>query len=464
VDWAISDGDAQWFHFTNILWNAAAVTLLYLLLSIWVPGAPAIVGALIFAVHPVHVEAVANVVGRAEVMAAVFSLGAMLLWTRRSREGAHGGTRILPVLLLYLLAVLSKESAIMLPALLVLCDVCSGLLARHNIREWLRMRVALLAALGLLAIIYVLERSMVTGGLGPTIVDPTLDVATSNTARILTALQAWPIILRLLLFPARLLSDYGPPSLLPALNLTPEAAAGAVILGGAVAGGIAAWWKGYQRTATVLLFIPVAMLPTSNLLIPIGIIVAERTLYLPSIALAMAVAFVWVRVLDRPEILRSATMLLALALVLLLGRTLTRIPVWRNTSTVFNALVRDDPNSFRARWYFARLAANQGDMKLALRRYDEALQIWPYRKRIFMEATGFAAEAGELDFTSRATAFAVQRWPDDIVFVRMRAGVLIDTGDTLAAVKMIERGLRMDPRDTTLLLMQKAVATDTARD
>ncbi|HUF30618.1 MAG TPA: hypothetical protein VMM77_08110, partial [Gemmatimonadaceae bacterium] len=71
LDWAISGGDPRWFHAVNVLWHAAAALLVwYVALQLLAPAA-ALVAALLFAVHPVHVEAVANLVGRLEPMAAV---------------------------------------------------------------------------------------------------------------------------------------------------------------------------------------------------------------------------------------------------------------------------------------------------------------------------------------------------------------------------------------------------------
>src|SRR6185503_20425583 len=74
----------------------------------------ALLGGLVFAVHPIHVEAVANVAGRAELLAAGFALGAWLAHRR--------GQRVLAPLL-YLLAVLSKEGAVLAPALFLLDDL-----------------------------------------------------------------------------------------------------------------------------------------------------------------------------------------------------------------------------------------------------------------------------------------------------------------------------------------------------
>ena len=62
--------DAPWFHAVNLLWHAGAAVVVAALARRWAGMTTALVAGLLFAVHPVHVEAIANVIGRAELMAA----------------------------------------------------------------------------------------------------------------------------------------------------------------------------------------------------------------------------------------------------------------------------------------------------------------------------------------------------------------------------------------------------------
>lgn len=457
VDWALSGGNPHWFHFMNTVWNALAVTLVFLFLTTLVPIMAAVPGALLFAAHPVHVEAVANVVGRAEVLAGLFSIAALLVWCRAAPDRPMRIGSIAAVVVLYLLAVLSKESAIMLPALIALCDVARGTLTPGTAGQWLRRHARPLTMLAVAAVLYVLVRATVIGALGPSTVDPALDVATTTPARILTALQAWPFILRLLVAPVVLLSDYGPAIIMPALGITPAAAAGALILGGLVGGGLLAWSRGQGRAAAVLLFVPVAMLPASNLLMPIGVIVAERTLYLPSLALAMAVAFGFDALAGRRAQVRLFTVLLGVVIVLFAARTLVRIPEWRSTSAIFEALRRDRPDSFRGQWHHALQAVNDSTPLIALERYGLMLRTWPYRRDAVFQAAAYAAHVGDLPFAHTVTTFAVERWPRDVDFLRMHAGVQLDLGNVEAARETVTRALQIAPDDATLRSMQQAI-------
>ena len=78
VDWTVSGGRPGWLHVMNALWHGLATVLLVLLLARWLAPLGASVAGLVFAWHPVHVEAVASLVGRAELLVAVGILGAVL--------------------------------------------------------------------------------------------------------------------------------------------------------------------------------------------------------------------------------------------------------------------------------------------------------------------------------------------------------------------------------------------------
>ncbi|HEU4403169.1 MAG TPA: hypothetical protein VFT43_13805, partial [Candidatus Polarisedimenticolia bacterium] len=85
--------DPRWFHLGNVLLHACATLLVTLLALEMLPGAraPAIAG-LLFATHPVHVEAVAGIVGRAEILAASGVLAGVLCHRRALYAPAGGGT------------------------------------------------------------------------------------------------------------------------------------------------------------------------------------------------------------------------------------------------------------------------------------------------------------------------------------------------------------------------------------
>lgn len=457
LDWAVSGGSPAWFHAMNVLWNAAACALVFRFLCAFADPPVALAGALLFASHPVHTEAVANVVGRAELMAAVFCLAALTIWVRTAPMRMPR-RRAAAVLSLYVLALLSKESAVMLPALLALADAARGALLPATARDWLRRNAVMFAVFGVIAVAFIAVRFAVLGAMAPTLRDPVLDVAQSPLHRLWTALQAWPMILRLLVFPRVLLADYGPGVLLPAMGPTPDALLGATLLATLVGAGLVAGATGRGRLAFTLLFVPVALLPTSNLLLPIGVVLAERTLYLPSLAVAAALTFLASHAWEQQRHRTIAIGVTAVLVAMFSVRTMLRVPDWASTPAVMAALERDRPDSYRAHWYFAQRAVNLEQPDEALQRYARAMNIWPYREPLALEAASFAARAGDHDFADQVTRFALAQWPDHVGFLRLHAAIQLERGLVADAAATIERGLRLAPDDSLLRAMRQSTA------
>ncbi|HEX6066425.1 MAG TPA: hypothetical protein VFZ04_19465, partial [Longimicrobiales bacterium] len=172
LDWGMSRGSPAWFHFTNIVWHMGASTLVFVLLRRYFTVTAALLGGMLFAVHPVHVEAVANIVGRAELMAACFVLTACTLWPRIQLRAARASI----VAVLYFLALCAKEGAVVLPGLLVLVDFAEGEWSLRSVGSYLRRRAPELIALAATLGVYLLIRTSVLEGLAPTKVDPSLEV------------------------------------------------------------------------------------------------------------------------------------------------------------------------------------------------------------------------------------------------------------------------------------------------
>src|SRR5256714_5612597 len=93
LDWSVSGGRAGWFHFINAIWHGVITVLLVTILARWLSPIAAAAAGLVFAWHPVHVEAVASLVGRAELLAAAAILGGVL---SAPRGGGGAAVRLAP--------------------------------------------------------------------------------------------------------------------------------------------------------------------------------------------------------------------------------------------------------------------------------------------------------------------------------------------------------------------------------
>jgi len=327
-DW--QTGELIWLHLVNVLWHAAASVTVAVLTRRWSGShAAALLAGGVFAVHPVHVEAVANLVGRAELMAATFAMVSVYVALQHDRLGWS--------LIAGALGLLSKESAAVAPALIVV-----GWLTGIGIRPTGRRVGAYVAGWAGVAIAYgVVRWTLLHAYSDQVFVAPVFVGAGFADAR-MTAIASFADFTRLLLFPLTLRADYSPAErTLVTTPADPRFVLGALCLL-LWAGLLFLSWRRDRRLITFgLCWMAIALLPVANLLFPTGVLVAERTLYLPSAGLAIALG-------DALSVLRGWRLAAVLAVILVAGgvRTATRVPVWKNSLTVLKSVQEDSPRSY----------------------------------------------------------------------------------------------------------------------
>ena len=403
VQWAIAP-DAPWFfHTVNVLMHAtASVLAFHLLRRVTGSVAGALVGGLLFAVHPVHTEVVANVVGQAELIAAITTFTACLVHVSRPEGTDVGWGRRIALVILFLLGVLAKESAIVLPALLVALDLAQGRVRVRAADAWrytrsMGMPIFLFCAA---AVAYFAVRIDVLGSIGGIDAAPSLPFLREEH-RVLVAFRAWLEYVRLLVLPIDLANDYSPGVILPVEGWTPMVAVGAVtFLATAILAAATPWFPKHGLPAAWLL---ITALPTSNLLMPIGVVVAERLLYTPSLCVSLIAAWLTVAVADARVPARSRRLAAGFAvvvLVLMSVRTFIRNPDWDSTFSIFGALVRDYPESYRAQWHNASRMFSVGQYETGEEYMQLANRIWPNDPALLNEL-GFLA-IGRMSYDSAA--------------------------------------------------------------
>ena len=404
-EWTLGAGAPWLFHLANLALHAAVCVLLFLLLERLVGQLGALLGALVFAVHPLHTEVVANIVGQAELLAGLGVLAACLAWTRRPDAGPVPRRTSAGVAAAYALAVFAKESAIVAPALLVALDLAQrrATLSRASLLLYLRRVLPTMAVLAGIALLYLAARRAVIGSFAGGDVAPAIPFLARD--HFWMGLRAWQEYLRLLVFPADLSSDYSPAVILPVHGWTTETLLGGGLMAGVVLLALATPRRpGLGLPAAWFL---ITVLIVSNLFFPIGVLLAERTLYLPSVAVALAVAFAAPELAaryPRPALAVAAgVLLLALA-----ARTWVRNPDWRDQDAVVDAMVRDHPESYRAQWHVAVRAAERRDTVAADEAWMLAYRLWPGDSRLLSEFASYSISRGHanlaLDLLGRSLA------------------------------------------------------------
>ncbi|MCX7915649.1 MAG: DUF1736 domain-containing protein, partial [Verrucomicrobiae bacterium] len=373
-----------WFHLVNLVLHLANIALVWRLAWLALPAhgwAPFIAGA-VFAVHPITTEAVTNIVGRADQLAAFFVLVA--LW-------AHARQKAALTSLAWLGGLLSKENAIVLPALMLLWDV---LVRVPDARSFHQRVVGFIALVPALAVWWLLRSHALSHSetLPLTYLDNSLLLGDAITAR-LTAITIIARYLWLLLWPQTLSADYSYrqiplvtswTDLSLWLSLTVLLTLVVVALGTRHRVPLVTW-----GIATFF----VALLPVSNLIFFCGSTMAERFMYLPmvGVALALAAGATEVRTWRPGSAATVAAILLAWT-----ARTALRNLDWQTDAVFWSRLVQTSPRSFRAWSGLARqLLSNNANVEAALRAVERAATLAPDALPVRILAGEIYREAGD---------------------------------------------------------------------
>ena len=334
------------YHAVNLLLHALNVGLAFGVVR-RVAGSPAVAAfaAAIFALHPIATEAVTNVAGRADLLAAAAVLGGLWLHIESTRRPNPWPWRA-ALLVTTLFGVFAKESAVVVIPAIVLYDILgprAGERPRLGRLEWPSYAALAVAFVALLAA----RRSALAdmGYYRDHFMDNPL-VGGSFLASRLTALKVMGLQLWKLVWPMTLSCDYSYDQI-PLFGRgggleDAKAIVSAVVVGIVLA---AAWVTRRRQPALAffVLFYFATLLPTSNLLLHIGSIMAERFLYLPSVGFAAAVA------IGVHTALRGRTPYAVAGVLVLLyaGRTYVRNEDGRTEDTLFEASRRTSPRSYK---------------------------------------------------------------------------------------------------------------------
>jgi len=436
LNWLISGPKPFGYHLGNLLLHAAVVLLLYLVLLKLLEeerqGALIAWGAaLLFAVHPIHTEAVASVSARSELLAAGFLLGAWLL---------HLNDRPILALISFVLALLSKESAVAFVPLVLVGDYACGKF--KPVARYLTIGATTAVYLGLLWVVQ-------GGRFGEKRVD-FLDNPLAHlpaTLRILNALRiAWKYI-GLQVFPSKLSCDYS----YNAITLHSNWRYGAIAAFGTLAVLVLWVWSistGRRAWALAGGIYLSAFAVTANIVLPSGTIMGERLAYLPSAGFCLLLALMWMRFEKLNK--RLLWVSFSVLLVLLSARTIARNLDWRNNLDLFSAAVRVVPGS-------AKMHSNLAIQYYLIDRIDDAdrevhagLRIYPDMPDGISCAALVAArrnhDAESRRLLEEALSKTAKENPNyDFIAVNL-AAVEMKLGDNDSAAKLLDETIARSPK------------------
>lgn len=359
-------------HFNNILLYVLSTLLLFRVLSMlfpikedekWFFNLP-FIASLLFLLHPIHTEAVANIKGRDEILAFIGAFGTLyyvLKW-----KDSKSTLDMLLALVVFFLGLLAKENAL---TFLAIIPLTLYFFTDATIAQLKKSTIYLL----LTFVFYFLIRYSVIGyvlGTGKEITDilnnPFYGMTTGE--RFATVFYTLLHYIKLLFIPIQLTHDYYPYQI-PIMNWGKWES----ILSLAVYVGMAAFAVWGLRTKNFYAYCAAFYLATlsivSNIPFSVGTFMNERFVYLSSVALVMLLAYWTTRVFPKwiPGNVANINIVGAiLAGALSLGyawKTQDRVPAWENAMSLNSSSIKVSPNSARANLFMGTALFNNSKIK-----------------------------------------------------------------------------------------------------
>jgi tetratricopeptide (TPR) repeat protein len=427
------------FHATSVLVHLLAVWLVYALAArLLSDRRSALVAALVFALHPIHVESVAWISGACDLLVTVFFLGACLSYLRAAEAPSRRGRWMFLALLLFAGALLSKEIAVGLPALVFLYACFTA----GSVGWPQRCARALGAAFPFLtlAVLFLVLRARALGsavGEQTPVAFPTV---------LYTAPGLLVFYLRLLFFPLNLSPHYEFP------YVTAPTALGFLLPVGLLLLTVAAAWRWSARArdwrfacAALALLVPLLPALNSRWLIEDDL-VHDRYLYLGSVGFALLVALAFQALPDRflPRGRNLAPALLGVAALALAFATMQQSFYWKNDITLYSRAVQVAPHNFKARISLAAAYQVRGRLPEAIAQYQQAVALQPSFVSTFSLAVAYF-QAGDLTQAERYFRWTITLAPR-ISETYVRLGMIrIARNDAPQAEQLFRTALAISP-------------------
>jgi tetratricopeptide (TPR) repeat protein len=498
-------------HLVNVLFHTANALLLFLLLfratrKLW----PAALVAALFAWHPLHVESVAWVSERKDVLSTFFGLLALMAYLRFSEFDRQSPSSKFQVpnskswyvwtLVLFALSLMAKPMLVTLPFAMLLLDVWplerwrpfgaatdgqKNRNTQHATRNTLRLLLEkapfLLLTFASCAVTFLAQRSEAVMSLEQR----------PLSLRLANALVAYVEYLAKMIWPVNLAVIYPLPNKIPAWQI-----AGAAVILMVISGLV---WVTRRNKPYLLigwLWYLGTLVPVIGLVQVGGQALADRYTYVPSIGIFIMVAYGAADLAARFRVPKTATAAVAaVALAANLFATERQLRYWQNSEILFThtlALTKDnavahlnlgvaleqdnlqpealaeyrkaveiDPHRVQAHNNLANLLAAMGSRDEALKEYQEALRLNPNAALAHVNLGTLLVDMGRFDDAMREYSEAARLAPEDPRPDYLMGKALLRRGQSSEAVKHFRDALRLAPNDfQTLTWLARVLASD----
>ena len=428
IDYAVCGLDVRVYHLTNIILHIAAGLAVYWLISLICGDALiALLAAILFITHPVHVAAVTYISGRADPLALLFMALSFILYIKSLKAGK--ASMLYPAIAVsYILALFSRENSLMLPFLI--------LLYHYVFKERVNSKSFIIVVS--LAIAYSILRMTTLGSLMPHVASPT--TLWQRLPGVFVALTQY---VRLLLLPGGLHMEYG-----HELFSYPDwrALLGIVILSLLL---ICAY-RSRTRDPIVLFSICwfiIALIPVSNLYpLPIAYM-AEHWLYIPSIGYFIIAGKLISYLLKNRGLKVIGACLLVAALSFNMLQTTTYNTLWAHPIRFYENIIRYNPGNERTLNGLAMEYAKIGKKEEAIKLYRRAIAADPNYQDSYLNLGNTYLEMNRLDDAVALYKKSIEMNPNQSAVYTNLGSVYYYSGNAAEAAQWYRKAIEVNPYD-----------------
>ncbi len=362
IFWDLFPNNATPGHLLNVLLFAFTCYFIFRLICKWFPQQQklALITSLIFAVHPIHTEVVANIKSLDEILSFLFCLLSLDQYLTYKEKGNMSS--IFLAMILFFAAFLSKESTIsFLPVFPLFVYFKENSNQELNNRGGFQSTLKGIQWMLIPTIVFLLIRHSILNSSDmfsaapPSVADNALMYAKDSLTQLTGAVAMLGLYLYKLIVPLNLSFDLSYPEISPSKIGDWKFIVSALILLTLLGWAIKEFKKGTLISfALFFFFITVAV--SSNIFMRIGTHYGERLMYVPSFGIVLLISILIILFLEKKESsskkFAMPTMVVAGAIVILFsGLTIARNPVWESNETLYNSGLISAPNSARVHYY-----------------------------------------------------------------------------------------------------------------
>ncbi len=439
------------YHLLDVLYHIGCSLLVFvLMLRLFADRRAAWIGALLFAAHPVHTEAVAYAAGLGETQSLFFGLAAIVLYLKSAGSHVVKPGKYLLALVLFAISLFTKESGAIALVTIILADV-----VRRRDAPPLATRLLLYAGFVAIIAVNIFVRVKVCGRLDPNEngllrLDNPL-VKQPFMACLATGSMLYTRALQLFVFPVGMSADYSFNQLPIARGLDEPIALMCFAL---VAILTVIGFVSLRRAPIVgfgILIFLFAFGPVSNILVRIGTIFGDRLLYQPSLGLAVAaggiLSFALGKLAAKGDVpFRVGRSILQALLVLFVVMTANHSRIYRDERTLFTSMTKTAPQSARGWFEIAETERFERQYQAAAADFRTAIGIMP---DLLLAHTGLALSlAGLRDYktASQIVSDLLKGIPDRPTWKQLR-NMLTQTLQQIVTLMKVDAEAKKSDRD-----------------